>query len=173
MSFQRAKANLELLPWFTMITFLCLACEGSGTAEIGIEGRFHPHHPFWKTQFGFKRVFFRIGGECVRDFGKLLLSFIKNKWSLNFKGVLRCGYYRRARRRCTPTPPRVKNLALVFCAIMAIKHRRYCKLKTDGWDRLGMSCFVSPNLSDGTWKNGVSPSAPRGYFYTYLQRKRV
>lgn len=71
------------------------------------------------------------------------------------------------------TPLRVKNLTLVLHAIMAIKYRRYCKLKTDDWDRLGMSCFVSPNLSNCTWKNGVSPSPLRGYFYTYLQRKRV
>ncbi len=42
------------------------------------------------------------------------------------------------------TPLRVKNLTLVLRAIMAIKYCRYCKLKTDGWDRLGMSVLSVP-----------------------------
>lgn len=61
MSFQWARAKLELLPWFTMITFLCLACEGSGTVEIGTEGRFHPYRPFKKTIWIQKGLLFNIG----------------------------------------------------------------------------------------------------------------
>lgn len=118
-----------------------------------------PPSPFLKDTIRIQKGLFLHWSECVHDLGKLLLSFIKNKWSLNFKGPLRCGYYCRAHRRCTPTPPRVKKTSLWFCVPLwqssAVDIANWKQTAETDWECPVLSVPIFPTALDRYFTSSI------------------
>lgn len=135
--------------------FLMLGAREPTHWKSGLMGKLTPPLPFERRKTQIQRPFFTSGWTCECDFGKLLLSFIKNKWISKAEKVFsdvaaRAELEEGAQRRSMSS-----NFALVLISITTINQRlQYFKLKTDRGRRLGMSWFVNSDFNKyiSVWK---------------------